>query len=86
MSKSGKNFPDWETLYKSQEIETMPWYNDTGFLQFQKGRVEKWEITGATLRNFVKAIKLFYEMSDIPVPWKKIARGLPKIRRLVLSS
>jgi hypothetical protein len=41
MSKSGKNFPDWETLYKSQEIETMPWYNDTGFLQFQKGRVEK---------------------------------------------
>jgi integrase len=52
-----------------------------GFLQFQKERVEKREITGATLRNFVKAIKLFCEMSDIPVPWKKIARGLPKIRR-----
>jgi integrase len=51
------------------------------FLQFQKERVEKREITGATLRNFVKAIKLFCEMSDIPVPWKKIARGLPKIRR-----
>ncbi len=52
-----------------------------GFLQFQKERVEKREITGATLRNLVKAIKLFCEMSDIPVPWKKIARGLPKIRR-----
>jgi len=51
------------------------------FLQFQKERVEKGEITGATLKNFVKAIKLFCEMSDIPVPWKKIARGLPKIRR-----
>jgi hypothetical protein len=39
-----------------------------GFLQFQKERVEKREITGATLRNFVKAIKLFCEMSDIPPP------------------
>ena len=23
-----KDFPDWETLYKSQKIETMPWYNE----------------------------------------------------------
>ena len=51
------------------------------FLQFQRQRVEKEEITGATLRNFVKAIKLFCEMSDIPVTWKKISRGLPRIRR-----
>jgi hypothetical protein len=36
------------------------------FLQYQKERVEREEITGATLRNFVKAIKLFYEMSGIP--------------------
>jgi SAM-dependent methyltransferase len=28
MSKSGKDFPDWETLYKSQKVETMPWYNE----------------------------------------------------------
>jgi hypothetical protein len=28
MSESGKDFPDWETLYKSQKIETMPWYNE----------------------------------------------------------
>jgi SAM-dependent methyltransferase len=29
MSESGKDFPDWETLYKSQKIETMPWYNES---------------------------------------------------------
>jgi hypothetical protein len=29
----------------------------------------------------VKAIKLFCEMSDMPVSWKKISRGLPKTRR-----
>src|SRR5919199_240210 len=23
-----KEFPDWETLYKSQKVETMPWYNE----------------------------------------------------------
>ena len=51
------------------------------FLQFQKGRVQRNEITGATLRNFVKSIKLFCEMSDIPITWKKITRGLPKMRR-----
>ena len=28
MSGSGKDFPDWEILYKSQKIETMPWYNE----------------------------------------------------------
>jgi hypothetical protein len=32
------------------------------FLPYQKERVEKEEITGATLRNFIKAIKLFCEM------------------------
>jgi hypothetical protein len=51
------------------------------FLQYQKERVEREEITGATLRNFVKAIKLFCEMTDIPVSWKKVSRGLPKTRR-----
>jgi hypothetical protein len=51
------------------------------FLQFQKERVQCEEITGATLRNFVKSIKLFCEMSDIPITWKKITRGLPKMRR-----
>jgi hypothetical protein len=48
------------------------------FLQFQKERTEKGEIASATLSNFVKAIKLFCEMSDITILWKKIARGLPR--------
>jgi integrase len=48
------------------------------FIQFQNDRVNKKEITGATVRNYVKSIKLFCEMSDLPIPWKKITRGLPK--------
>jgi integrase len=48
------------------------------FVQFQKDRVDKKEISGATVRNYVKSIKLFCEMADMPIPWKKITRGLPK--------
>lgn len=50
-------------------------------MQFQKERVEREEITAATLYNFVKAIKLFCDMSDIPISWRRITRGLPKVRR-----
>ena len=43
------------------------------FLQFQKERTEKGEITPATLSNFVKALKLFCEISDVTISWKKMS-------------
>jgi hypothetical protein len=39
------------------------------FLQVQKERVERKEITGSTVRNYVKAIKLFAEMNEILIPF-----------------
>lgn len=51
------------------------------FLQYQRERVERKEITPATLLNFVKAIKLFCEMTEIEISWKRITRGLPKVKR-----
>ena len=50
------------------------------FLQYQKNRVSHNEITGSTLRNYVKVLKLFCEMNDLLVPWKKLTRGLPKAK------
>jgi hypothetical protein len=38
------------------------------FLQFQKERVEKEEITAATLKNFIKSLKVFCECADIEIP------------------
>ncbi len=50
------------------------------FMQFNLAKVDRKEITGATVRNYLKSIKLFCEMADIPITWKKITRGLPKGR------
>jgi integrase len=48
------------------------------FLHFQKDRVQKGEITASTLRNFIKAIKLFCDSCDLNIPWKKLMKGLPR--------
>jgi hypothetical protein len=48
------------------------------FIQFQKERFNRKEITAGTIRNYVKSIKLFCAMSDIAINWDKITRGLPK--------
>jgi hypothetical protein len=50
------------------------------FMQFHLERVNRKEITGSTIQNYLKSIKLFCEMADIPVTWNKIRRGLPRGR------
>ena len=55
--------------------------NLMNYLTFQKERVERGEITYGTVRNYYKPIKLFLEMNEIELSWKKIARGLPKGRK-----
>jgi len=51
------------------------------FVLFQKERVDKKEITSGTLRNYVKAIKLFCRMNHINVIWDIISRSLPKVKQ-----
>src|SRR5688572_21468623 len=51
------------------------------FVLFYKQRIDKKEISGATLINYLKAIKLFCEMSDISINWKKITRGASRGKR-----
>lgn len=60
--------------------ETPQWVfsNILKFMQFQLERVQKREISGSTVHNYFKSIKLFCEMADISITWKKISRGLPR--------
>jgi hypothetical protein len=48
------------------------------FIQNQKERVAKREIESSTIRNYYKAAKLFCDMNDITLNWKRLAKGLPK--------
>jgi hypothetical protein len=50
------------------------------FVSFQKVRIDRHEITAGTLRNYVKAIKLFCRMNRINISWDTIARYLPKVK------
>jgi integrase len=50
------------------------------FMQYQLDRANRKEITGSTIRNYLKSIKLFCEMADFQVAWKKISRGLPRAK------
>ena len=51
------------------------------YLQKQKERYERKEIGAGTLKNRFQAIKLFCEMNDIDLPWKKVSKGLPRARK-----
>jgi hypothetical protein len=48
------------------------------FIQFHLDRVIIKEITGATVRNYLKSINLFCEMAEFLLHGKKISRGLPR--------
>jgi hypothetical protein len=50
------------------------------FIQFHLERVNRKEITGSAIQNYLKSINLFCEMVDIPITWNKIRRGLPRGR------
>jgi hypothetical protein len=49
------------------------------FVNFQREELQK-RVTESTLRNYYKPIKLFCEMNDIGLGWKKIAKGVPRAR------
>jgi hypothetical protein len=55
------------------------------FIVAQKARVEKKEITGATISNFLKAVRLLLEMNDVSLNWKRIRRTLPRSRRYAVD-
>ncbi|MFZ0893662.1 MAG: hypothetical protein WAZ77_04085, partial [Candidatus Nitrosopolaris sp.] len=63
-----------------QAREEQKWAQDNimRFLEFHKERVRRKEIAPGTVINYYRATKLFCEMNDLAITWKKIARGLPK--------
>ena len=48
-------------------------------------KIERGEITAGTVNNWLKAVRLFLELNDVFLNWKKIKRILPTIRRYALD-
>jgi hypothetical protein len=55
------------------------------YIMVQKERVKKKEISQGTVPNFKKPVKLFLEMNDVTLNWKKINKTLPSFRRYALD-
>jgi hypothetical protein len=39
------------------------------------------ELAAGTVKNYYRAVRLFCEMNDASLNWKKISRGLPKAKK-----
>jgi hypothetical protein len=50
------------------------------FLDFHKERVRHKELAAGTLKNYYRAAKLFCEMNDLTLNWKRISKGLPRAK------
>jgi tetratricopeptide (TPR) repeat protein len=68
--------------FYSLAIKNKNWVNTElkDFVSFQIKRAIKGEISYMTIRNYYRATKLFCEMNEIELSWKKISRGIPKGR------
>jgi integrase len=51
------------------------------FIEYQKQRAIKGEISANTIGNYYKATKLFCEMNNLITNWKIISRGVPSGRK-----
>jgi hypothetical protein len=61
-------------------ISNHAWVEESlmAFIAYEKERSKSGEISDSTIPNYYRATKLFCEMNDITLNWKKIARGLPR--------
>jgi hypothetical protein len=51
------------------------------FISYQNDRAKRGEISVSTIPNYYRATKLFCEMNDIVLGWKKIVRGMARVRK-----
>jgi hypothetical protein len=68
------------TLCKEENMATVQ-QTVIEFISYQILRSQKGEISLSTIPNYLKAMKLFCEMNDIHLSWKKISRGVPRGRQ-----
>jgi hypothetical protein len=74
------NLEEQSKLFLLKSTQSHQWAEDAliDFISYELGRAKRREISECTIPNYYRATKLFCEMNDIILNWKKIARGLPR--------
>ena len=69
--------------FLSEAKENPTWAQDNfiRFIMYQIERAKSGVIAESTISNYYKATKLFCEMNELPINWRKITKGIPKGRR-----
>jgi hypothetical protein len=70
-----------EFLTKARQNPQWAQDNLMRFMALQNERARRKEIAECTISNYYKATKLFCEMNDLSLSWKRIRRGLPRGRK-----
>lgn len=69
MEENARSFPDWETLYKNQKVESMPWYNESLDadleLELDKLKIKKGSFLDLGTGPGTQAVKLFERGFDV---------------------
>ncbi|MDF0681174.1 MAG: class I SAM-dependent methyltransferase [Candidatus Nitrosocosmicus sp.] len=69
MTENTRSFPDWETLYKNQEVKSMPWYNESLDpdleLELNKMIIKKGSFLDLGTGPGTQAIRLFERGFDV---------------------
>jgi hypothetical protein len=62
--------------------QNIQWSQDSimKFLDYHKERVRRKELAAGTLKNYYRSAKLFCEMNDLMPNWKRVVRGLPRVK------
>jgi hypothetical protein len=71
-------------IFLSKALDNIQWAEQSfmRFVGFQLERVKTGEIAGCTISNYYKATKLFCEMNNLALNWRRLRRGLPKGREV----
>ena len=69
MTDNARSFPDWETLYKNQEVECMSWFSESLDpdleLELDKMKIKKGSFLDIGTGPGTQAIKLFERGFDV---------------------
>jgi hypothetical protein len=62
--------------------QNIQWSQDSvmKFLDYHNERVRCKELAAGTLNNYYRVAKLFCEMNDLILNWKRISKGLPRAK------